>query len=97
MRTFDLFDQASQFRLSSRTAFVSESKVRAVTGRTRDQDIAAVLKVFETLGSEIVRAKGRLQAIVLDHAGDDVWGEIPGVALAQAWRGDQKLVPPEWL
>lgn len=67
------------------------------TGRTRDQDIAAVRKVFETLGSEIVRADGRLQAIVLDHAGKDVWGDIPGVALAQAWRGDQKLVPAEWL
>lgn len=67
------------------------------TGRTRDQDIAAVRKVFETLGSEIIRADGRLQAIVLDHAGEDVWGDIPGVALAQAWRGDQKLVPAEWL
>lgn len=49
------------------------------------------------MGSEIIRAKGRLQAIVLDHASHDGWGEIHGVALAQAWRGDQKLVPPEWL
>jgi hypothetical protein len=53
--------------------------------------------VFETIGKEVVRAKGRLQAIVLDHAGTDVWGEIEGVSLAEEWRGDVKLVPLEWL
>lgn len=56
--------------------------------------------MFVTLGSEIVRAKGRLQAIVLDHAGDDVGGEIPGVALAQVWRrlgaaGPARVAPAE--
>jgi uncharacterized protein DUF3732 len=66
-------------------------------GRTRDEDIAAVRKVFEAIGGEIVRGKGQLQAIILDHAGDDVWGEIEGVVLAQEWRGNEKLVPPEWL
>lgn len=66
------------------------------TGRTRDEDIAAVRSVFEVLGQEVVRAKGRLQVIVLDHAGADVWGEISGVALAHQWRGDDKLVPASW-
>jgi hypothetical protein len=66
-------------------------------GRTRDEDISAVRAVFETIGAEVVRAKGRLQAIVLDHAGPDVWGKIDGVALAQEWRGSVALVPPEWL
>jgi hypothetical protein len=66
-------------------------------GRSRDEDIAAVRKVFEAIGREIVRAKGQMQAIVLDHAGADVWGELEGVTLIQQWRGAQKLVPPEWL
>jgi hypothetical protein len=66
-------------------------------GRTRDEDIAAVRKVFAAMGREIVRAKGQLQAIVLDHAGADVWGELEGVTLVHEWRGIQKLVPPEWL
>jgi len=66
-------------------------------GRSRDEDIAAVRKVFEAMGGEIVRAKGQLQAIVLDHAGADVWGEIEGVTLVAQWRGPEKLVPPEWL
>lgn len=66
-------------------------------GRSRDKDIAAVRSVFEAIGAEVVRAKGRLQAIVLDHAGPDVWGDIEGVALAQEWPGSIALVPPEWL
>lgn len=66
-------------------------------GRSRDKDIAAVRAVFETIGAEVVRAKGRLQAIVLDHAGPDVWGEIEGVALAEEWPGSVALVPPAWL
>ncbi|WP_109108279.1 DUF3732 domain-containing protein [Azospirillum sp. TSO35-2] len=66
-------------------------------GRTRDQDILAIRSVFRALGAEVTRAKGRMQAIVLDHAGPDVWGSIPGVILAQEWRGNNKLVPREWL
>lgn len=66
-------------------------------GRSRDEDIAAVRKVFEAMGKEIVRAKGQLQAIVLDHAGADVWGEIEGVTLVHQWRGSDKLVPAAWL
>lgn len=68
-----------------------------VPPRISDEDISAVRAVFEVLGSEIVRAKGRLQVIVLDHAGIDVWGEIEGVTLAQEWRGNETLVPAEWI
>lgn len=89
-----IYDQPSQVYFP-RGFEVAEPESRP--GRTRDEDIAAVRKVFETMGREIVRAKGQLQAIILDHAGADVWGEIEGVSLAQEWRGDQKLVPPEWL
>jgi hypothetical protein len=66
-------------------------------GRSRDEDVAAVRRVFEALGKEVVDARGRLQVIVLDHAGNDVWGEIEGVTLACEWRGSEKLVPEEWL
>jgi hypothetical protein len=89
-----IYDQPSQVYFP-RGFEVAEPEPGA--GRTRDEDIAAVRKVFEAMGKEIVRAKGQLQAIILDHAGADVWGEIEGVSLAQEWRGAQKLVPPEWL
>lgn len=66
-------------------------------GRSRDEDVTAVRKVFEAMGREVVRARGQLQVIVLDHAGADVWGEIEGVGLAHQWRGSDKLVPAAWL
>ena len=66
-------------------------------GRTRDQDVSAVRSVFQAIGDEVVAAKGTLQVIVLDHAGPDVWSEIPGVALIEEWRNDAALVPKHWL
>ena len=88
-----VYDQPSQVYFPR--GYNVEGEVR--TGRTRDEDIAAVRAVFETIGREVVRAKGQLQAIILDHAGADVWGEIEGVTLAEEWRDDHKLVPLEWL
>ena len=62
----------------------------------RDQDVIEVRKVFALLGAEARAAKGRLQIIVLDHAGEDVWGELDGVEVTEEWRGSA-LVPAEWL
>lgn len=88
-----IYDQPSQVYFPR--GFEVESGVRP--GRSRDEDIAAVRAAFETIGKEVVRSKGRLQAIILDHAGTDVWGGIEGVSLAEEWRHEIKLVPPEWL
>lgn len=66
-------------------------------GRTRDQDVSAVRSVFQAIGDEVIAAKGNLQVIILDHAGPDVWGGIPGVTLTEEWRDNDALVPPHWL
>lgn len=62
-----------------------------------DEDVRAVRKVFITLAEAVRRSNGSWQAIVLDHASDDVWGDIPGVNLVEEWRGGRKLVPESWL
>ncbi len=61
----------------------------------RDEDVAAVRKVFETLAAATASTKG-LQILVLDHASDDVW---QGVAVheVEEWRNGKALVPAEWL
>lgn len=61
----------------------------------RDKDVAAVRSVFSVLGQQAVAAKGRLQIIVLDHAGENVWGDLPGVFLADDWH-EAALVPAHW-
>lgn len=61
-----------------------------------DEDRDAVRKVFSVLARGVNRAKGRLQIIVLDHAGSEVWDDIEGVSLAEEWRDGEKLVPPRF-
>ncbi|MBB4231020.1 DUF3732 domain-containing protein [Rhizobium mongolense] len=90
---FLIYDQPSQVYFPS--GF--DKPGREAPGRTRDQDIAAVRGVFAAIADEIVLAKGQLQAIVLDHAGADVWGELVGVVPIADWRDGDALVPDSWL
>jgi len=87
-----VFDQPSQVYFPKRAA---EGSIELVPWR--DQDVAAVRKVFSLLGSEAVNSQGRLQVIVLDHADEDVWGDIDGVELIEEWRDRRALVPADWL
>jgi hypothetical protein len=61
----------------------------------RDEDVAAVRKVFDTLAAATASSKG-LQILVLDHASDDVWQGVP-VHEVEEWRNGKALVPAEWL
>jgi uncharacterized Zn finger protein (UPF0148 family) len=63
----------------------------------RDEDVAAVRKAFSVINQVVTAANGKLQAIVLDHAPEEVWGGLPGVHLVEEWRGGKYLVPAEWL
>lgn len=90
---FLVYDQPSQVYFPR--GFEVEQKPQP--GRTRDQDVSAVRSVFQAIGDEVVAAKGNLQVIILDHAGLDVWGEIPGVVLTEEWRDNDALVPLHWL
>ena len=88
-----VYDQPSQVYFPRRTVDRAVSDVVDWS----DEDIVAVRKVFALLGKEALAANGRLQFIVLDHADDAVWGDLPGVVLAQRWRDRIALVPAEWL
>ncbi|MBB4378461.1 DUF3732 domain-containing protein [Bradyrhizobium sp. SBR1B] len=89
---FLVFDQPSQVYFPKRPVEADEGS----KSEWRDEDIAAVRKVFAVLGEEVRAARGRLQAIVLDHADEDVWGGLDGVELTEEWRG-KKLVPQSWM
>ena len=72
-----VFDQPSQVYFPKRTAHPDETE----ESQLRNEDVLAVRKVFSLLGDEVRTAKGRLQVVVLDHAGEDVWGNLPDVQL----------------
>jgi hypothetical protein len=90
-----IYDQPSQVYFPQRTVEkrIDEAEIPLVW---QDEDVEAVRKVFALLGAEVRAAKGRLQAIVLDHAGPDVWRGLDGVGLTEEWRDGRALVPREW-
>jgi hypothetical protein len=90
--SFLIYDQPSQVYFPRRLAGKSEQQTDP---KLTDEDVVAVRKVFLVLGAAAIEAGGRLQAVVLDHADEEVWGQIPGVELVEEWRG-QKLVPLDW-
>lgn len=65
--------------------------------KLRDEDVDAVRKAFEVMGSVVRSEKEKLQLIVLDHASSEVWGGIEGVVGLPEWRDGIKLVPMEWI
>jgi hypothetical protein len=87
-----VYDQPSRVYFPKRAGYEDEPD----TPSWRDEEIAAVRKVFALLGEEVQRSHGRLQIIVLDHAGEDVWGRLAAVELTAEWRGEA-LVPEDWL
>ena len=88
-----VYDQPSQAYFPRRSVRSDESKEPVWS----DEDVVAVRKVFRAVSDEVRRADGRLQAVILDHAGSDVWGEVEGVAVVENWRDGGRLVPEEWL
>jgi Protein of unknown function (DUF3732) len=86
-----IFDQPSQVYFPRRLARreLDEDEIL-------DEDVQSIRGFFEAMGKLAAHCKGKLQIIVLDHAGTDVWDNLDGVELAEEWRGENYLVPPAW-
>lgn len=88
-----IYDQPSQVYFPARrtgTATADE-----LDPEWKNEDVAAVRKVFTLFDYVISRTDGRMQIIVLDHADEEVWGELANVHLVEEWRG-KGLVPRTW-
>lgn len=90
--SFLIYDQPSQVYFPKRLA---RDEADEIGFTLPDKDVQAVRSVFRVLGDEVLAAGGRLQIVVLDHAGEDVWGDLPGVELIDDWH-DAALVPEDW-
>src|SRR5262249_34467049 len=93
--TFIVFDQPSQVnfpkRLADRAEKISEEPP------WQDQDVEALRKILNGMASVIASTKNRLQIIVLDHASDSVWGNVPQLTSVEDWREGRALIPPDWI
>lgn len=91
-----ILDQPSQVyfpqKLSSKTVMYNDPTYE------NDEDKAAVKKIFNTLSKYVIQDKTDVQIIVMEHADDDIWGDIEGIHLVERWRGNnKKLIPQEWI
>ena len=89
-----IYDQPSQVYFPARRAG-KESEAQ-LDPKWENEDVVAVRKVFTLFDDVISKTKGRLQIVVLDHADEEVWGELANVHLVEEWRG-KGLVPDAWI
>ncbi|ANF57248.1 DUF3732 domain-containing protein [Halotalea alkalilenta] len=88
-----IYDQPSQVYFPARRT--ESSNAVEAEPEWKNEDVAAVRKVFTLLDHVISRTDGRMQIVVLDHADEEVWGKLANVHLVEVWRG-KGLVPSAW-
>lgn len=88
-----IYDQPSQVYFPARRT--ESSTTDTPDPEWKNEDVVAVRKVFSLFDHVINRTDGRMQIIVLDHADEEVWGELANVHLVEEWRG-RGLVPSAW-
>ena len=91
-----VYDQPSQVYFPRRLAGPRRTEPQGEP-QWSDEDVQAVRKVFRTLADGVQHINNGIQILVLDHAAQNVWGDISGVHLVEEWRGNDKLVPDSWL
>lgn len=91
---FVVYDQPSQVYFPSpKLAGKNNDDEKVEEAKLKADDVENVRKIFQALASACT---GSWQAIVLDHAGADVYGEIKGINILDPWRGGNALIPHEW-
>jgi hypothetical protein len=66
--------------------------------RTRPTDVTATQRIFSVLAEGLRRSNNHLQIIVLEHAGKEIWKDIPLTHSVENWdvKGDG-LIPDTWV
>ncbi|MGX5690249.1 DUF3732 domain-containing protein [Arcticibacter tournemirensis] len=86
---FIIFDQPSQ-------AYFPEIKDdRSV----QEEDLLKLKKIFEVLSAFNTNTHGKVQVIVLEHAGEESWKGFDNVVKVKRWRSDEDddaLIPQAW-
>lgn len=91
---FIFFDQPSQ-------AYFPELQITEdEISDAKQDDIERVRKIFVALSDAVKRTQGKLQIIVLEHAGPSIWKDFPEIHKVARWRNDENekaLIPTEWM
>jgi hypothetical protein len=91
--SFIVYDQPSQVYFPRIRKNLKDDDPKYERG---DEDEEAVRRMFETITASVLSTGGKWQAIILDHARSDVYGEINDVFEVTEWRNGNKLIPEIW-
>lgn len=64
-----------------------------------DDDLTRLKRIFRVISEFNSRTKGKVQVIILEHAGEDAWKEFDNVKKIKRWREgemDNALIPNDW-
>lgn len=90
--SFAVFDQPSQVYFPKTTRVIGVGDMSSYA----DEDVDAVVGIFKTLADSVREQNGRWQCIVLDHARNEIYQDIPEVYEVDVWRDGKKLIPMQW-
>ena len=99
---FMIYDQPSQvyFPSGKRDQKDPHAKGEEITVALTPDDIDAARKIFSTINDSIKETKAATgigwQAIILEHAGTDIYGNIEGINIIEPWRKGKALIPHDW-
>lgn len=78
----------------------SEDQLNPDAPGVNQEDITRVQRIFNVLSESVNRTKGKLQIIVLEHAGPSIWKDMSNINLVARWRDDEDdkaLIPESWM
>ena len=65
---------------------------------SRDEDKKAVKRIIKLLVECALSTDYPYQIILMEHAGEDIWGDLEGIEVVAHWQRDgEKLIPMEWV
>lgn len=65
---------------------------------SRDKDKKAVRRIIKLLVECALSTDYPYQIILMEHAGEDIWGDLEGIEVVAHWQSDgEKLIPTEWI
>lgn len=91
MLNFVIYDQPSQ-------VYFPQKFLTKDNNMNSGSDVEQVKKIFKTFEDAARDAKGNLQIIVSDHAGESIWGNIPDKYkhIVANWSDGEALIPKSW-
>lgn len=97
--SFLVIDQPSQVYFpSSHAGDNALDQSFADVEKNRATDVRATRRIFEMISKGLERAGFNFQVIVLEHAGPDIWKDVPHTHEVDNWdtKGDG-LIPADWV